>query len=191
MLSADDTPQPKQPPNKPALCSALEKRLKGDARRLQKAAEDRWSNAIGQLRKVPELKKLDDDALLAVLQRRHALSAVAIQLGFTGWQHLLAVVRGDETGDVGTLLYPPSGFAYWNVWSASYEEASAIRHAHGGYLLPYKHQLFICDEHFVRFIGLDPDDERWTRLGRDLARPTDLAARAALIEQVIAHRLDA
>jgi hypothetical protein len=184
MLSADDTQR------SPTLSPALEKRLKGDARRLHHAADDRAAAALAELRRLPSLKKLDDDALLAALKRRHALSAVAVKLGFASWQHLVAVVRGEELHDVGTLLYPSSACAFSNVWSAQYEEAAAIRREHGGYLLPYKRQFFICDAHFVAFLGLDPEDPRWARIGRDLVRPGDRAARASLLEDVINARLD-
>jgi hypothetical protein len=117
------------------------------------------------------------------------LGAVARQLGFQNWQHARAVLLGDEAGDFGTLLYPATCHGHWNIWSASYGEAREIRAAHGGYLLAYRRQFLIVDQHYIESMGLDPDAADWTRIGRDWVRPGDLAARARLYRQLVHNAL--
>jgi hypothetical protein len=145
-------------------------------------------DALERLRQVPALRSLDDEALLAVLKRRHCLSALARQLGFKGWAHLTAVLDGRETTDFGKLLYPPRA-TYWNIWSASYEEARRIRQQNDGFLLTYDRQFLVVDQHFIEFLGVDPEDSDWRLIGRDWARPAEPAARRRLYEKVIEHRL--
>ena len=96
-----------------------------------------------------------------------------------------ALMPGD---DFGTLLYPNGASAHWNIWSASYDEAKAIRADHGGYLLAYKRHFFIVDRHFIETIGLDPDDPDWEKMGRDWVRPKDPEARGRLYARLTRDR---
>ncbi len=73
-------------------------------------------------------------SLSASIKRRHCLAVVARELGFQGWPHAVGVLGGTDSTDFGTLLYPDGADAHWNIWSASYAEARAIREQHGGYL---------------------------------------------------------
>ena len=157
--------------------------LKKKARTLHRAAQGGDADALERLRAVPELEGLGDDELALRLQLRHALSALARELGFRGWSHLTAVVQGEED-DFGTLLSPPGAAAYWNIWSADHAEARAIREEHGGYLLAYRRQYFVVERGYIDFLGLDPDDPDWERIGCDWARPGDVDARARLYEQL-------
>jgi hypothetical protein len=122
------------------------------------------------------------------IQRRHCLSTVARELGFDGWPHAVAVLRGRRVRDFGTLLYPPDCAAHFNIWCASYDEARSIRAEHGGYLLAYKHQFFIVDSHFVESLGLDARDPDWERIGRDWVEPKDGEARSRLYEKLVRRR---
>jgi len=164
-------------------------RLKTEARHLQRAAKRIEPSALVRLRKLPELRGLADDALQQTLQRRHCLSVVARELGLSGWSHAVAVLSRPETEDFGTLLYPPGCSAHWNIWSASYDEARQIRSEHGGYLLPYKHQFVIVDRDFIDTLGLDPEDDDWTRIGRDWPRAADLIARQRLCAAAVRSRM--
>lgn len=163
--------------------------LKVRARMLQREVEAKAPEALTRLRSLPELRQLDDVGLVEQTQRRHCLSLIARELGFAGWSHLTAVMHGEQNDDFGTLLYPKGAAAMWNIWSASYDEARAIRAEHGGYLLPYRRQFFISDRYFVEMLGLDPDDPDWHHIGRDWARPGDLAARDRLYAALIKARL--
>lgn len=121
-------------------------------------------------------------------QRREHLAALAKHVGFDGWPHLVAVLEGRELSHFGSFCYTPECFAHFNIWSASYDEARAIRAEHGGWLLPYEHQFVIVDRHFVETLGLDPDDPDWEAMGRDWSWPDSLPARARLCERLVKAR---
>jgi len=159
--------------------------LKTRARKLHRRAQFGDARALARLRTLPELKGLDDAALVAAVRRRHALATVARQTGFGSWGHALSVLRGTESRDFGTLLYPSRCGPYPNIWCAGHDEARAIRGHHGGYLLAWRRHCLIVDEHFISALGLDPADEDWQRMSRDWVRPADLAARDRLYATLV------
>jgi hypothetical protein len=165
--------------------------LRAHARVLQRRVREREPAALRRLRRVPECAKLDEESLVGGVQRRHCLAAVARQLGFQSWIHARAVLSGEEQTDFGTLLYPEGCVGHCNIWSASYDEAREIRAAHGGYLLAYKRQYFIVDRFFIESIGLDPENPDWVLMGRDWARPNDVAARGRQYRTLIERTLGA
>ncbi len=174
------------------MCSLIEE-LKADARRLQREAAHHTPSALERLRRsaarLPKFKRgAGEDASV---KRRHCLTAIARELGFNGWQHLLAMLDGHQADDFGTLLYPNGPAAYWNVWSVSHDEASEIRRAQNGYLLAYKRDLFVCDQHFIDHLGVSHTDADWDLIGRDWVRPSDLGARRRLYEKLIRVRRQA
>jgi hypothetical protein len=156
--------------------------LKTQARALHKQVKAHEPAALARLRALRELRGASDGELAAGTRRRQCLAAIAHELGFDGWPHLVAVIEGRRDDDFGTLLYRPG---HSNIWSASYDEARAIRSEHGGYLLPYKHQFVIVDRYFIETLGLDPDDADWEVIGRDWVKPGSLAARERLYAKLI------
>ena len=78
--------------------------------------------------------------------------------------------------DADILWYPPTLDVFLNRWFSSYEEARKALEAEGGYLLPYRHQFFICQPEAIRAMGLEPDDPDWERIGRDGAKPANSEA---------------
>lgn len=142
--------------------STLVDRLKHVARQLQRSVER------GEQSLVLEPGE--------TLQRRHCLRAVAIQLGFRSWTHALDVLERTETIDRGMLMYRDSGGAISNIWSASYDEARAIRSDSGGYLLPYGRQYQVVEAPYIAWLGLDPADPDWDAMGRDWVQPQDADA---------------
>jgi hypothetical protein len=163
--------------------------LKDKARVLHASAKQQDAAGVARLRTLPELKPLDEAAFAEQLQRKHCLAVIARELGFSGWSHAVAILEGKPSEDMGTLLSPPGASAHWNIWSAHYEEARSIRAEHGGYLLAYKRHFFVVDRYYIETLGLDPDDERWTRMARDWAQPADVAARRELYAELIRKRL--
>jgi len=163
--------------------------LKHRARRLHERALSGDAQAFEQVRALPDLRKLDLDLVPDAIQRRHALSAVARELGFSGWSHLTRVLHDRDLRDAGTLMHRESGGAYWNIWLASYIEASSIRAEHGGYLLGYKSQFFVVERHFIESIELDPDAPEWNAIGRDWCKPRDWGAWERITAQAVRARL--
>ena len=78
--------------------------------------------------------------------------------------------------DADTLWYPPTLDVFLNRWFSSYDEAREALETEGGYLLPYRHQFFICQPEAIQAMGLEPDDPDWERIGRDGGRPADAEA---------------
>jgi len=162
--------------------------LKAKARILQTLVQKRDRDALRRVRQLPEVAGFDDEPLSSRIRRRHCLAVIARELGFNGWTHALSVLTGQHNDDFGRLLSPPGANAHWNIWSASYDEARAIRAEHGGYLLAYQRHFFIVDRYYLETLGLDPDDADWDRMGRDWVHPREPAARARLYAKLIAQR---
>ena len=163
-------------------------KTKQRARLLQRAAQAGDPGALKTLRTLRELKPLSDQALREQVRRRHCLAALARTLGLDGWAHLTLLWNDPAASNFGSLLYPPSCSGHWNIWSASYDEAQQIRTQHGGYLLPYRAQFVIVDRYFIDDLGLDADACEWAAMGRDWARPADLAARHKLCRAALELR---
>lgn len=162
--------------------------LKAHARFLHKQIVEGQPAAVVRARKLVELRDCDANTLGGRIRRRHCLAVVARELGFRGWPHAAAVLRGTNSRDFGTLLYPKGGDVHWNIWSASYAEAAAIRAQHGGYLLAYQRHFFITDRYFIETLGLDPDHPDWDLIGRDWVKPVQPGARARLYARLIRRR---
>lgn len=82
-----------------------------------------------------------------------------------------------------TLWYTGKMDVFLNRWFTTYENARESLESDGGFLLPYKHQFFVCESEAIRVLGLNPDDPDWKKIGRDAARPADAAAFQRLREQ--------
>lgn len=161
--------------------------LKERARILHRQAQKGAPDALARFAKVRELGPSPDPASIL---RRHALSVLALELGFSGFKHASDVLSGQPHDDAGKLLYPDDfGGALWNVWCATYEEAKAIRDERDGFLFPYRRQSFVAERYFVEALGLDPEDEAFTRIGRDWVRPRDRAAWSQLVTRLVEQRL--
>ena len=78
------------------------------------------------------------------------------------------------------MLYPRGGTAHTNIWSASYDEARTLRDETDDYLLPYRNQFIVVEDHYIRTLGLDPDDADWAPLKRDWLATGGQAARSRL-----------
>ncbi len=141
------------------------------------------------MRGLEELAGLDEAAVASSVKRRHCLAALARAAGFRGWPHARAVLAGEDEPDRGELMHREHGGAYWNVWSASYEEARDIRREHGGYLLGYRRQFLIVEPPYIEHLGLDPEDPDWSRIGRDWIAPADREAWRRLTAAAIEARL--
>ncbi len=164
--------------------------LKSSAQKLHRQAQSSDAAAMARLRVLKNLRQLDDEAFPTAVKRRHCLTTLAREMGFSGWPQAVQVLSGKADGDFGTLLCPPRCTAHWNVWSADYDEAASIRAETGGYLLAYRNQFVVVDAHYIRTLGLDPDDPDWEKIRRDWARPGDSAARRRLYAKLIAKALD-
>jgi len=107
---------------------------------------------------------------------RDCLSAVAREVGFLTWAQALRVLGSHASGtvgaeDMGTFWHAPRCNGLLSHWFASYDRARECL-ALGAHrvLVPYRRQFVVVDGHYLRELGLDPDDEAWGRAGRDLVQ---------------------
>jgi hypothetical protein len=147
--------------------------------------------AAERLRVLPYFAPSEPDAILArrgAIRLKHALAAVAAELGYATWADCKARLQAPAAGRVDTERFFAGGasYGYLNRWFTRYDEARASLEAEGGYLFPYRHQFFVCETGFVAALGVDPDDPDWDRIGRDWVRPRDEAARDRLERRLVA-----
>ncbi|MDD9965333.1 MAG: hypothetical protein OXR73_03845 [Myxococcales bacterium] len=160
--------------------------LKARARILHREAREEVPGALSRLRAHPELADLDGSVVADRVQRKHCLWVVAREHGFRDWVHARTVLSADgQVPDFGTLLVPSRCCVHWNIWSADYDEARRIRSEHGGYLLAYRNQFLIVDEHYLETLGLGADDPDWAAIGRDWVKPLNPLARARLYARLL------
>lgn len=99
-----------------------------------------------------------DEIIQKDLKRKTALAVIAAEQGFKSWAELKCQAP-----------FILGGFL--NHWFANYAEAKEHLKLHGGFLLPYKNQYFICDASYIEAIGLNPADADWSLIGYDWANP--------------------
>ena len=159
--------------------------LKREAKSLQQSAEAGEARAKARLQQFSPAVGLG-----APLQRKHALATVARELGFPNWK---AVVDCFEhgNGNFAKFLHPKRCHVFWNIWSASYEEARAIREEHGGFLLTYGDQFLIVDDDYVAALGVPASDSLWQYIRRDWYAPLSMSARSQIAYQVMRKTLGA
>lgn len=109
---------------------------------------------------------------------KEAFTLLARASGFSSWQDLKTTLN--ENGP----LCPPGHSAHWKIWYASYSEACSHLKAHGGFLLPYQRDFFICDLDYLNFLGLSADDPDLKEVGTNWVEPGDLQAFKRLLKKV-------
>jgi hypothetical protein len=162
--------------------SLLLKELCGaDAARARRAAE--------RLRTLPAFASLSPEEVVArgeSVRHKHALAVIAREQGFPSWEALKAV-RDEETPPRLSIeaFFTRASSGFLNRWFSTYDEALAAQRTSGGFLFPFRKQFFLCEEDFVRALGVDPSDPDWERMGRNWVAPQDTAARERLERKLI------
>jgi hypothetical protein len=104
------------------------------------------------------------------LQLKHCLAYIAYVYGFASWANLKFYFERTKL----TKFTPRGGF--FNQWFSNYNEAKAILLKAGGYLLPYKNHFFICERGYIDYVGLDPEDSHWDKIGNNWVEPINITA---------------
>jgi hypothetical protein len=156
------------------LSSLLLKALRsGDSPRALAAAD--------RLRVLPHFANLTPERIAAWgpdIRRKHALAAIAAELGFASWDDLRATCEPNETRpfEIGSLFDRPSTAVFLNHWCRTWEEAASIQSEVGGFLFPYRTQFVVAPAGVLEAHGIDAHDPDWERIGRDWVRPRDRGA---------------
>src|SRR5690606_21881666 len=118
------------------------------------------------------------------LRLRDCLNAVSREAGFDDFPHARRVLSGEARpgDDFGTFWYAPACRGILNQWFATYEEARAALAAtrRRSFLLPYRRQLMVVEDDFIRALGLDAEDERWGGIEYDIVWPGNSVAKQGL-----------
>ena len=122
-------------------------------------------------------------AQIDTLQRKHALTVVALEQNYSSWADLKQTLDSLQAPTVN--LYPSRCGGFLNEWHSSYDAAKAALAERGGYLLPYKTQFFICGCDYITALGLDPEDANWERMGYDWVKPSDKDAWQELFAKLL------
>jgi hypothetical protein len=120
---------------------------------------------------------------------RDCLKAVARDVGFLTWAQALRVLGGQASGapgagDMGSFWHAPRCNGLLSHWFASFDRArECLALDEGRVLVPYRRQFIVVDGHYLRELGLAPDDGAWSRTGRDLVQAYGGEAWLALCRQ--------
>lgn len=121
-------------------------------------------NAAKRFQRLEEFKDLSISSILQIdIKHKQALSVIAIEKGFQSWAALKC-----------QLPFMQGGFL--NQWFAHYEEAKSYQQTNGGFILPFKKHFFICDSHFINYIGLNANDPDWQAINYDWIHPENKTA---------------
>lgn len=159
-----------------------------NARRLLKEVR---SGSIAAAERFQTLRSLADRSVTeltsadSTVRLKHALAVVAMESGYGSW---LDLKRAKDPAPEATsvTMYTSAMSDMLNAWFTDYESACAAHQRHGGFLLPFKSQYFICSGEGIRLLGLDPADADWKAIGHDWIRPADSTA----WERLAQKRLD-
>ena len=139
---------------------------------LRSSDKERRQQALQRLRSLTEFSLLSEAELLQKAKHKHVLQVIAKENGFNTWTELKALAQ-QIMAEIFARNYQ-GGFL--NKWFAHYEEAKTHQRAMGCYLLPYKHQFFICEADYIKQLGLDPNDPDWRSIDYDWVKPASQKA---------------
>ncbi|MES2102542.1 MAG: hypothetical protein V4634_00875 [Pseudomonadota bacterium] len=143
--------------------------LKTRARLLLNALESEQPEAVARAHRISKKRRWP---LPEAWQLKHSLNIVAAEAGFTQWDHARMVLGGEAHAgdDMGDFWCEAESAVFLNHWFADYRLAlECLDHETRRYLLPYRRQFVVTGEHYLRHLGLDPDDAAWKDIGRNLA----------------------
>ena len=112
------------------------------------------------------------------IQLKTALALIAKTSGYDSWRDLKKTLETNEQ------FCSTQGSAFWNTWYASYADARRHFESHGGFLLPYQKQFFICDIHYIENLGIKRTDPDLEKVGADWVRPLDASAWKRLLKKI-------
>ena len=116
---------------------------------------------------LPIFKDHDLAKVLSAAKRKHALNVIAIEQGYASWVEL----KKELEPPIGQTFVESYKGGFLNKWFVSYPSAKMEQRTSGGFLLPYKKQFFVCEESYIKALGMDPNDPDWHAIERDWVKP--------------------
>lgn len=106
-----------------------------------------------------------------------ALNLIAKTSGFANWRELNENLQENE------ILCSRLTSALWHNWYADYESALVTLKANQ-FLLPYQKHFFICDENYIKELGLSKTDPDLKKVGNNWIAPKDKNAWTRLLQKI-------
>lgn len=165
--------------------------LKNEAEILLKLTQNRDADAIVRFHILGPFATLstEDTSVLESMQLKNALRVIAVENGYDSWSNLKSTLdSAAETSpfaEITDQFYPKGFTTYWNIWFAKYSQAKKVLSEGAGFLLPFKNQYFIVEEHFVDSIGLPHTLPEWKAIGNDWIHPKNVKAWLKLNEMYV------
>ncbi len=113
---------------------------------------------------------------------KDAYAILAKASGFSSWQDLKATL------EVNQIFCPRGHSAIWKNWYASYEEALLEVRTGKKFLLPYQKEFFVCDTHYIEFLGLQSDDTDLLKVGNNWVQPNDMQAFERMVKKIASRK---
>jgi hypothetical protein len=113
-----------------------------------------------------------------VIPLKDAFALIAKTAGFASWREMKAAL------ETSALFCPPGTSAHWKNWHARYEDALVLLPKGDYFLLPYQKHFFLCESHYIRALGIDPEGADARLVGRDWTRPANKAAWARIVKKI-------
>ena len=110
-----------------------------------------------------------------------ALDKIAKLSGFSSWRDLNENLKDNPFEHL-------MSSAHGHVWYSSYEKAKEHLEKNGGFLLSYQKQFFICNEDYIKDLGLTMDDPDLAQVGNNWVEPQDSKAWQNLRQKLKTHQ---
>lgn len=122
------------------------------------------SLSVKRFLRLPELTPYSlTEFPITAIKRKHALHVIALEQGFSSWSDLKC-----------QLPFICGGFL--NQWFVDYAEAKSYQRSHGGFILTFKKQVFVCSAEYIGNLGFDTNDPDWALIDFDWAQPKNKVA---------------
>lgn len=115
-----------------------------------------------------------------VIALKEAFGIIAKSQGYKSWKDL------KDDYEISDLLNPPRWSSQWKQWFTDKTDAQRFLNSKT-YLIPYRDQYFICDDDYLKALGIDVTDEDLKLVGNDFTSPQNARAWIRLISKIQKH----
>jgi hypothetical protein len=123
----------------------------------------------------------------AAITLKDAQRVVALENGSPSWDELEKATADVPIAFRTSRLFPEKSDVFLNRWYRSYHDAQTAHQAEPDLLLfPHGDQFVLCEPALIGWIGGDPRDPDWEKIGRDWVQPKDENAKQRLAARL--HR---
>ena len=137
-----------------------------------------FSSSVDSLKIKAKLLQKAKKKIGITIPLKDAFATISKTAGFKSWKAM------KDSYEVADLLNPPQWSAQWKNWYSSREEALKYFNQNKDFLLSYREQFFICDEHYILALGISLDDQDLVAVGHDWTRPQDQKAWDRLLQKI-------